>query len=173
MPNETKETKENNERTAPDRGDWKHAGLGALPPFGYLAVGDEVHAAITAGRVLVKVEKDKKGRETEVRDEVLHLSLLDDATISRGSERKKTAVRVKLKPGDVFALAVGGNMSSLLRDIVKDKSGVIMDKDADITEDDLKPLAGVEVKIKRIPDDTIKKGKWLGNPVKRYEVDYR
>lgn len=172
MAKENNETTETTERTAPNR-DWKHAGLGALPPFGYLAVGDEIHATITAGRVLVKMEKDKKGREIENRDEVLHLTLLDEATISRGSERKKTATRVKMNVGDVFALAVGGNMSSLLRDIVKDKSGVVMDKDADVTEEDMKPLAGVEVLIKRIPDDVIKKGKWSGNPVKRYEVKYR
>ncbi len=167
MANESKET-----ASGPTAGkEWRKAGLGELPQFCYLSVDDTFEGTIADARLIVKEEKDKKGKVKQTkRQMVLHCKSAVSQAVGHGP--KDQGLRRDLREGEMVAFDLGGNAPSIFKDIIHAKTGVTFESDQDLEAEDLKALAGVEIRIKRIQDQKMKKGPFAGKAVKRYDVDF-
>jgi hypothetical protein len=152
--------------------EWTEAGLGELPPFTHLDVGDELQGTLV--NVRESEQTEGKGKKAVTKRKVnLEIELTQDGTYTQGSHRKKTAKRVNLTAGSRIAFAIGGNMSTLLQDAVLKAAGEALGEDQELDAKFLLPLRGKELQIVRHPDGEIKSGVWKGNPVKRYSMRFR
>lgn len=151
---------------------WKDHGMGELPPFLHTDVGDVLQGRLINVKVMEQTEG--KGKKKITREKIhLELELTAPATLSQGSTRRKTYKRVEVGTGKVIAFAIGGNLISLLKDAVFQKTGEAPSDDVDVDAEFLAPLKGVELRIERFEDGIISKGQWKGNPVKRYSLKSR
>lgn len=144
------------------------AGLGDLPPICNLDVGDILQGVLDDARTMTR-KGDKKGEE-EKKQIALHFSLVSDVTLSQGSKRKKTYKRVEFASGDKVCVTVGGNLSTLLKDMVLKVTGAEVSED--LTAADVLTLKGKDMQLTRLEDGEIQKGTWKGNAVKRFTLNW-
>lgn len=155
---------ENNEKK------YKKAGLGDLPPMVHLAVKDIIEGTIEDVRDVKR--KDSKKSKTQIG---LHVKLTAGTEVSTGSVKKKTYKRVKFAAGERICVTVGGNLSTLLKDIVLKETGEDLSK---VSTDELRAahlsrvITGRDIRLERMEDGEMSDGDFKGNPVKRFSLDY-
>lgn len=144
------------------------AGLGDLPPIVNLDVADVLEGVLDDSRTMTR-KGTKKGEEDK-KQIMLHFVLGTAVTLSQGSVRKKTKKRVDFAKGDKVCVTVGGNLSTLLKDMVFKVTGAAVEDD--LTADDVQALKGKDMQLSRLEDGEIQKGPFKGNPVKRYVLNW-
>lgn len=160
------------EVSGPDGEGWQDAGLGDLPPYTHLDVGDVMIGRLDNVRSTEQTEGKGKRAIVKIKTN-LEIVVSKDGQFARGSVKKKTYKRVQVNAGEKIAFAIGGNLSTLLADAVAKVTGQVLAGDDDVDAKFLAPLKGKELRIERFSDGEIAKGQWKGNAVKRFGLKFR
>jgi len=160
----TTETTENKERSYTKAG-------GSFPPMIQLEIGDTLEGQIQSVDLTKKtVTKKVKGKNVNEEKESLYYRVIleTDIVCKYGKKQSNgTYLERHFKTGEVVTLPGSGSLDYLFRGVAQKIDG--LDKDEDPNFDSLK---GIFIKLTRLPDDTMKKGDFVGNPVKTYDLEY-
>lgn len=133
---------------------------GNFPPLIVLDVAEKIQGVIED--ISVTAEKDKKGNK--LRDRVFYRLKLDKpgtyTVHSKGGEEESKAFKAE----ELVSIPNAGDLEYQLKKIAAAHTG----------EDEaaLSSLKGITVIITRLPDDKMKSGKFKGNKVKVYDVEW-
>jgi len=149
----------------------KTYGGSQFPPFAVLQIGDKLDCSVSNARVLVKKEKNKKGKVEESAEPILELTLLTPGAVTMGSKEKGTDKRATLVKGDTVSLSVSGNLFYILQDVIGDAMGEKLPEGFEWSDELLAHIVGQHWAITRMEDGVVKTGKYQGKPRKMFMVD--
>ena len=171
MPLTQEKTKQKNANGAGTAFDGSASGIkwtkatGALPPLVILDVSQHVVGKIES----VDVTKEITGKGKNKREEsrvFYRLSLVKDCS-ALNVDKKKTL----FKAGEIVTLPGTGQIDNALGRVAFKLNG----EDPEMIAEKEPPVAslhGIFLFVKRLEDDKMKKGKYAGKKVKKYEIEY-
>lgn len=153
---------------------WTKATLGNLPPFLVLETDEKCEGIIIAVDETDQERKVKvKGKwTTETIERInyrMELTELCHAHTGKKDEKTGKYPEVTFEKGQVVTLPNSGQLDTVFRGIALERAGESKDSE---NEPDFQKLVGLKCRIKRLPDQTMKKGPYKGKSVKSYDVEY-